>query len=78
MRGLSLAVEHIDLIGIQASPLRYHITPTGLIFATISDEAPSFHEYFPDLEPLLQRVDFTRLPYRHSIKYEGRFNWKTM
>ncbi|KAE8323963.1 hypothetical protein BDV39DRAFT_217453 [Aspergillus sergii] len=60
------------------SPLRYHITPTGLIFATLSDETPSFHEYFPDLEPLLQRVDFTRLPYRHSIKYEGRFNWKTM
>ncbi|KNG90176.1 hypothetical protein ANOM_001386 [Aspergillus nomiae NRRL 13137] len=60
------------------NPLRYHITPTGLIFTTISDEAPSFHEYFPDLEPLLQRVDFTRLPYRHSIKYEGRFNWKTM
>ncbi|KAE8418306.1 hypothetical protein BDV36DRAFT_283100 [Aspergillus pseudocaelatus] len=60
------------------NPLRYHITPTGLIFTTLSDEAPSFHEYFPDLEPLLERVDFTKLPYRHSIKYEGRFNWKTM
>ncbi|KAE8354757.1 hypothetical protein BDV28DRAFT_155925 [Aspergillus coremiiformis] len=59
-------------------PLRHHITPTGLIFTTLSDEAPSFHEYFPDLEPLLQKVDFTRLPYRRSIKYEGRFNWKTM
>ncbi|KAL3254673.1 hypothetical protein ABHI18_008784, partial [Aspergillus niger] len=49
-----------------------------LVFATLSDEAPNFHEYFPDLEPLLQRVNFTKLPYRHSIKYEGRFNWKTM
>ncbi|KAF7616592.1 hypothetical protein AFLA_004651 [Aspergillus flavus NRRL3357] len=66
------------ICGKTENPLRYHITPTGLIFTTLSDEAPSFHEYFPDLEPLLQRVDFTRLPYRHSIKYEGRFNWKTM
>ncbi|KAE8151240.1 hypothetical protein BDV25DRAFT_171620 [Aspergillus avenaceus] len=60
------------------TPLRYHITPTGLIFSTISTEAPSFHDFFPDMEPLLARVDFTRLPYRHSIKYEGNFNWKTM
>ncbi|GFN12246.1 hypothetical protein AtubIFM56815_010885 [Aspergillus tubingensis] len=58
--------------------LKHHVTPTGLVFATLSDEAPSFHEYFPDLEPLLQQVNFTKLPYRHSIKYEGRFNWKTM
>ncbi|KAL4778639.1 hypothetical protein BJX76DRAFT_128160 [Aspergillus varians] len=59
-------------------PLRHHITPTGLVFATLSDDTPSFHEYFPELEPLLQRVDFTKLPYKRSIKYEGRFNWKTM
>lgn len=54
------------------------MTPTGLVFTTISDEAPSFHEYFPDLEPLLAKVDFTKRPYRRSIKYEGHFNWKTM
>ncbi|PYH38356.1 uncharacterized protein BO87DRAFT_299297 [Aspergillus neoniger CBS 115656] len=65
-------------IGAKERPLKHHVTPTGLVFATLSDEAPSFHEYFPDLEPLLQRVNFTKLPYRHSIKYEGRFNWKTM
>ncbi|KAL6236037.1 hypothetical protein BDW75DRAFT_124407 [Aspergillus navahoensis] len=58
--------------------LRHHVTPTGLVFTTLSDQAPSFHEYFPELEPLLQRVDFTKLPYKRSIKYEGRFNWKTM
>ncbi|KAK1149823.1 hypothetical protein N8T08_003374 [Aspergillus melleus] len=58
--------------------LRCHVTPTGLVFATLSDEAPSFHEYFPELEPLLQKVDFTQRPYRRSIKYEGHFNWKTM
>ena len=39
---------------------------------------PSFEEFFPGLEDLLQRVDFTKLPYKRSIKYEGRFNWKTM
>ncbi|KAE9962327.1 hypothetical protein BLS_000494 [Venturia inaequalis] len=58
--------------------LRSYITESGLLFTTISSMAPSFKEYFPDLEPLLARVDFTELPYRKSIKYEGNFNWKTM
>ncbi len=58
--------------------LRHHLTESGLLFTTISDEAPSFHDFFPDLEPLLAQVDFTQLPYRRSICYEGRFNWKTM
>ncbi|KAK8190261.1 hypothetical protein HDK77DRAFT_245989 [Phyllosticta capitalensis] len=58
--------------------VRSHVTPTGLLFATISDDAPSFEDFFPDLLQLLGRVDFTKLPHRRSIKYEGRFNWKTM
>ncbi|KAJ5882388.1 uncharacterized protein N7529_001060 [Penicillium soppii] len=58
--------------------LRSHLTPTGLLFSTISDDAPSFHEFFPELEELLGKVDFAKLPYRRSISYEGRFNWKTM
>lgn len=58
--------------------IKKHVTPTGLLFSTIADDAPSFHEFFPELEELLGKVDFTRLPYRRSIKYEGRFNWKTM
>ncbi|KAL1970262.1 hypothetical protein VTN77DRAFT_5422 [Rasamsonia byssochlamydoides] len=58
--------------------LRSYVTPTGLVFSTLSDQAPSFHEFFPDLEPLLAKVDFTKRPYRRSIKYEGHFNWKTM
>lgn len=58
--------------------LRSYITESGLLFSTTSSSAPSFQEYFPDLEPLLARVDFTKLPYRKSIKYEGNFNWKTM
>ena len=44
----------------------------------LSEEAPSFHEFFPELESLLQRVDFTKLPHRRTIKYDGFFNWKTM
>jgi len=55
-----------------------YVTRTGLVFAALSDDAPSFHEYFPDLERLIDTVDFTKLPHRHSIKYEGNFNWKTM
>ncbi|CAG8206778.1 unnamed protein product [Penicillium salamii] len=58
--------------------LRSHLTPTGLLFSTISDDAPSFDEFFPELEELLGKVDFSKLPYRRSIRYEGRFNWKTM
>ena len=63
---------------VQDKELRSHVTPTGLLFSTISDDAPSFHDFFPELEELLAKVDFTRLPYRRSIHYEGRFNWKTM
>lgn len=63
---------------LQEKEIRSHVTPTGLLFSTISNEAPSFHDFFPELEELLGRVDFTRLPYRRSISYEGRFNWKTM
>ncbi|KAF2796466.1 Bet v1-like protein [Melanomma pulvis-pyrius CBS 109.77] len=60
------------------SEFKSYITETGLLFATISDQAPSFDEFFPDLKPLIGTVDFTKLPYRRSIKYEGKFNWKTM
>ncbi|GAB7354537.1 hypothetical protein MBLNU459_g4998t2 [Dothideomycetes sp. NU459] len=58
--------------------LRSHLTRTGLLFTTISEEAPSFADYFPDLEDTLAPVDFTQRPYKRSIKYEGGFNWKTM
>ena len=58
--------------------LRSHTTSTGLVFSTISDDAPSFDEFFPGLEELLAKVDFKVRPHRRSIKYEGRFNWKTM
>lgn len=69
----------INVIGKSTgSAFRSYITETGLLFTALSDEAPSFDEFFPDLKPLIGTVDFTKLPYRRSIKYEGNFNWKTM
>jgi len=62
----------------QTRDIKYHLTPSGLLFATLSLDAPSFEEYFAGLENLTNTVDFTKLPHRRSISYEGRFNWKTM
>lgn len=62
----------------QNRDIKYHLTPSGLVFTTLSLEAPSFEEYFAGLEELTNKVDFTKLPHRHSISYEGNFNWKTM
>ncbi|QDS72416.1 hypothetical protein FKW77_009061 [Venturia effusa] len=86
MAGIKLSVRRRSMLSNDivvfnaetAEELQSYITHSGLLFSTISSMAPSFNEYFPDLEPLLARVDFTQLPYRRSIKYEGRFNWKTM
>ncbi|CAG8948817.1 hypothetical protein HYFRA_00001940 [Hymenoscyphus fraxineus] len=39
---------------------------------------PSFEEFFSGLDELTSKVDFTKLPHRRSISYEGNFNWKTM
>ncbi|KAI9733293.1 MAG: hypothetical protein M1834_003377 [Cirrosporium novae-zelandiae] len=58
--------------------LKSHITSSGLLFTSLSNDAPDFEEYFPELEPLLAQVDFTKLPYRKSLSYEGNFNWKTI
>ncbi|EXJ55937.1 hypothetical protein A1O7_08868 [Cladophialophora yegresii CBS 114405] len=58
--------------------LRSQQTRTGLVFTTISSEAPSFDDFFPGLQDLLDSYDFTRLPHRRSLTYDGNFNWKTM
>jgi len=72
-------VEDIGVIAKDGGiTLPSRVTPTGLLFAALSPNAPSFEEFFPELLPLLAKVDFTRLPYRRSIDYEGNFNWKTM
>jgi hypothetical protein len=68
------SIEATDQAG---KHLRTHTTATGLVFTTISDAAPSFHEFFPGLEAVLNTVDFAQRPYRRSIDYEGHFNWKT-
>ena len=83
--GVSLTVRRtegvvniIEAIDSDGRALETHITSTGLVFTTISDDAPSFEEFFPGLEKVLKTVDFTQRPYRRSIEYSGKFNWKTM
>lgn len=78
VRRNSEGVRDIKVYAADSTEMRSHLTETGLLFTTISAHAPSFDEFFPDLKPLLATVDFTKLPYRRSIKYEGNFNWKTM
>ncbi|KAK4544578.1 hypothetical protein LTR36_004150 [Oleoguttula mirabilis] len=68
----------VKVVNRHVKELRSHITRTGLAFTTISDDAPAFDDFFPGLEDILDRVDFTTRPYRRSIDYEGHFNWKTM
>ena len=58
--------------------LPHHLTSTGLVFAALSVDVVPFETFFPGLETLLGKFDFTRLPHRRSIAYEGHFNWKTM
>ncbi len=63
----------------QGLQLKHHLIPTGLLFATVDPSAPAFEEWFPaSLLELLYKYNFRRLPHRRSIKYPGRFNWKTM
>jgi len=58
--------------------VRSHLTKSGLLFATLSLDTLNFEEFYPGLEDLTNTVDFTKLPHRRSISYEGKFNWKTM
>ncbi|KAG9240516.1 hypothetical protein BJ878DRAFT_537083 [Calycina marina] len=84
VENLSEASEDINTDGIvvrskdNSVSIRSHITPSGLVFATLSLDTPPFSEFFKGLEELTNKVDFTKLPHRRSISYEGRFNWKTM
>jgi hypothetical protein len=65
-------------IKCQFLELPCHLTPTGLLFAALSVDVVSFENFFPGLETLLNKFDFTSLPHRRSTAYEGNFNWKTM
>lgn len=71
-------IHKSKLISPQTREIKQYITRTGLLFATLSLNAPTFEEYFVGLQDLTNKVDFTKLPHRRSISYEGRFNWKTM
>ncbi len=62
----------------QGEKVLSHQTRSGLIFTTISPDAPSFEEYFPGLEQLVDRFDFTQRPHRRQLSYLGNYNWKTM
>ncbi|KAE8441131.1 hypothetical protein EG329_005843 [Mollisiaceae sp. DMI_Dod_QoI] len=72
------ASDGINIDGIVGREIKSHLTPSGLLFTTLSLDAPNFEEYFVGLEELTNTVDFTKLPHRRSISYEGNFNWKTM
>ncbi|KAA8910183.1 hypothetical protein TRICI_004244 [Trichomonascus ciferrii] len=72
-------VYYVNDKGVQTSPVRFEQSRTGLVFVCFDDNAPSMEEYFGgQLTELIDSVDFTKLPYRRSIKYTGKFNWKTM
>ncbi|KAI5461764.1 fungal-specific transcription factor domain-containing protein [Mariannaea sp. PMI_226] len=60
------------------SEMRSHLTRTGLLFTTLSDETLPFDEFYPGLEDLIATADFTQFPVRRSLLYEGKYNWKTM
>jgi hypothetical protein len=76
--GSKKTLEAADVNKQQNIQIKSHMTPSGLLFATLSLDSPSFEEFFAGLEELTNKVDFTKLPHRRSISYEGRFNWKTM
>lgn len=74
----SSKLSYLCYFSQQGLSLPQKLTSSGLLFAATSPSAPSFEEYFPGLEDLLARVDFTKLPFKKTLSYEGRFNWKTM
>ncbi|KAI1038143.1 hypothetical protein LB503_012063 [Fusarium chuoi] len=70
--------KSIQVFTSDGTQMRHHITRTGLLFITFSDSTPEFDEYFPGLEELISTVDFTAFPFRRSLKYTGKYNWKTL
>ncbi|KAI1839808.1 hypothetical protein JX266_013982 [Neoarthrinium moseri] len=60
------------------SEARSHLTATGLLFVTLSEETAPFEEFFPGLEDLIKHVDFQKFNPRKCLNYRGKYNWKTM
>jgi hypothetical protein len=56
--------------------MRSHLTPTGLLFLTLSDDTCSFRDFFPGFEESVAHADFTQLPLRRELNYKSNNNWK--
>lgn len=56
--------------------MRYYLTPTGLLFLTLSEETCSFQEFFPGFEEKTAHADFSAIPLRRPLKYTSNNNWK--
>ncbi|CAG9941785.1 unnamed protein product [Clonostachys rosea f. rosea IK726] len=67
----------LRVLAKDGSEVRSHLTTTGLLFVTLSNETPSFKESLPGLEDLIGHVDFTKREVRRSLRYVGKYNWKT-
>lgn len=63
-------------MSIQGSEMRSHLTPTGLLFLTLSDETCAFEDFFPGFEALTAHADFTQFPLRRPLRYTSNNNWK--
>lgn len=63
---------------LKGDELPSHQTRSGVVFTAISPDAPTFDEFYPGLEELIDSYDLTQMPYRRSLNYPGKFNWKTM
>jgi hypothetical protein len=58
------------------SVMRSHLTTTGLLFLTLSDDTCSFQDFFPGFEEKTAHADFTQIPLRRPLKYTSSNNWK--
>ncbi|KFA79371.1 hypothetical protein S40288_03537 [Stachybotrys chartarum IBT 40288] len=56
--------------------MRFHLTATGLLFLTLSDDTVGFEHFFPGFEAKIAHEDFTQYPLRRPLKYTSRNNWK--
>lgn len=56
--------------------MRTHLTKTGLVFLTLSDETVPFADFFPGFENKIAHADFTELGLQRPLTYQSSNNWK--
>ncbi|VUC35328.1 unnamed protein product [Clonostachys rosea] len=78
VRRASADWRSLKVFSLNGLEMRSHLSPTGLLFLALSDEAVSFEEFFPGLEELIAKADFTQYLLRRPLKYTTKANWKTM